>query len=264
MKFILRILVQLRVLQKFRISLWTMLVVFLLIVTKLVLHQWELEFFSMNALFSSAIAGAVFIIGFLLSGIMADYKEAERIPSEFRSALENIWEESKFFSRDRGEFDLDALKKNVLQILGDFFSGIGHKGDHHDLEPCVTSINKLSESFAQMEKLGMPPNYIVRLEGEQAMLRRSVLRVYHIQRTQFLPSAHILAELLTFGVIFLLLFLKTKGAPESLFLFGFIAYLFLYIRHLIRTIEKPFREDHKTTDDVSLFLLREFIKQLNR
>jgi len=246
----------------FRISLSTAVIVFLLIGVKIILHQKGLEFFSVNTLFSSAIAGAVFIIGFLLSGIITDYKEAEKIPAEFRSSLENIWEEGKFFNRDKKQFRLITLKTNLLSIIDTFFKGVGHEGDHFKLEPCVISINTLSESFAEMEKLGMPPNYVVRLESEQASLRKSVLRVLHIQRTQFLPSAHILAESLAFGVVFLLLFLKTEGSPESVFLFGFIAYLFLYIRHLIRTIEKPFRQDDSTMDDVSLYLLHEFRNKL--
>lgn len=248
--------------RKFKIGLWTFSIVGVLIASKFFIHTWELEFFSLNALFTSAIGGAIFIIGFLLAGIMADYKEAEKIPAELRSSLENIWEEGKFFNRDKKEFNLKKLHDNLLAIIQNFLKGLGHEGDHHKLEACIESINELSESFAQMEKLGMPPNYVVRLEGEQATLRKSVLRVYHIQRTQFLPSAHVLGESLVLGIIALLLFLKTEGSPESIVLFGFISYLFLYIRQLIRTIEKPFRQGDNTMDDVSLFLLREFQSKL--
>lgn len=241
---------------------YTIVIATLLVAAKFPIHAWGLEFFSLNALFTSAIGGAIFIIGFLLAGIMADYKEAEKIPAELRSSLENIWEEGKFFNRDKKEFNLKKLQDNLLAIIQNFFKGLGHDGDHYKLEPCIESVNELSESFAQMEKLGMPPNYVVRLEGEQAALRRSVLRVYHIQRTQFLPSAHVLGESLALGVVILLLFVKTEGSPESVVLFGFISYLFLYIRQLIRTIEKPFRQGHNTMDDVSLFLLREFESKL--
>ncbi|MBI2798317.1 hypothetical protein HYX70_03425 [Candidatus Saccharibacteria bacterium] len=209
------------------------------------------------------MAGAIFIMGFLLAGIMADYKEAEKIPVELRSSLENIWEEGKFFSRDKREFNLSKLNDTLLSIVRNFFKGLGHEGDHYRLDPCVASVNELSESFGQMEKLGMPPNYIVRLEGEQASVRRQVLRVYHIQRTQFLPSAHILAESLALGMVFLLLFVKTEGSPESIVLFGFISYLFLYVRQLIRVLEKPFRQGDNTLDDVSLFLLKKFEKELS-
>lgn len=248
--------------KKFRISIGILMVIALLVIAKLVIHTWDIEFFSLNALFTSAIAGAIFIMGFLLAGILADYKEAEKLPAEMRSSLENIWEEGKFFNRDKKEFNLKKLQNNLVAVIQSFLKGLGHEGDHYKLEPCIESVNELSESFAQMEKLGMPPNYIVRLEGEQASLRRSVLRVYHIQRTQFLPSAHVLGESLALGIVMLLLFVKTEGSPESVVLFGFISYLFLYIRQLIRTLEKPFRQGHKTLDDVSLFLLREFENKL--
>lgn len=248
--------------KKLKIGIWTLGIVVLLIVAKFVIHAWNLEIFSLNALFTSAIAGAIFIIGFLLAGIMSDYKEAEKVPAEFRSSLENIWEEAKFFNRDKKEFNLGKLKENLLAILRSFFTGLGHDGDHYKLEPCVEEVNQLSESFAEMQKLGMPPNYIVRLEGEQAALRRHVLRVYYIQRTQFLPSAHILGESLALGVVFLLLFVKTEGSPESTVLFGFLSFMFLYIRKLIVTVNKPFRQGDDTMDDVSLFLLREFEKKL--
>lgn len=249
-------------LKKMKIGIWTLAVVLALSVAKYLIHALGLEFFALNALFSSAIAGAIFIMGFLLAGIMADYKEAEKVPAEFRSSLENIWEEGKFLNRDKKEFNLAKLKENILSILRAFFTGLGHEGDHYKLEPCVAEVNRLSESFAEMEKLGMPANYIVRLEGEQAALRRQVLRVYYIQRTQFLPSAHILGESLALGVVFLLLFVKTEGSPESAVLFGFLSFMFLYIRKLAVALNKPFRQGDNTMDDVSLFLLREFEKKL--
>lgn len=249
---------------RFGIGVNTILFVATLVILKIFIHQMGLDFFVVNTLFSSVIGGVVFITGFLLSGIIADYKEADKIPSELRSSLETIWEEAKLFHRKTEKFSLSGLKETLLHIVRNFFAGLGHDGEHYKLEPCVASVNALSKSFAEMEKLGMPPNYIVRLKGEQSAVRRSILRVYHIQRTSFLPSAHILAESLTLGAIALLLFLKTEGSPESYFLFGFISYLFLYVRMLIRTIEKPFRQGHKTMDDVSLFLLHEFEKQLVR
>ena len=251
-------------LKKLKISLWTLAIVTVIMGAKFLIHTWGVEVFSLNALFSSAIAGAIFIIGFLLAGIIADYKEAEKIPADMRSSLENIWEEGKFFSRDKKEFDLAKMRERIVAIVRSFIKGLGHEGDHYKLEPCIASVNELSESYAQMEKLDMPPNYIVRLEGEQAAVRRSVLRVYHIQRTQFLPSAHVLAESLALGIVFLLLFVQTEGSPESVVLLGFISYLLLYIRQLIRAIEKPFRQGHDTMDDISLFLLKEFEQQLTQ
>lgn len=243
-------------------SFWVCGITLLLVGIKFFVHDANIEFLEINALFSSALGGAIFIIGFLLAGIITDYKEAEKIPAEFRAALENIWEEGVCFAKNKSSFNLPHHATRIRSVISTFLTGLSHDGQHHELEPCVDAINTLSESFAEMEKLGMPPNYVVRLESEQATLRRIVLRVYHIQRTQFLPSAHILVETLVFGIVTLLLFVRTEGSTETMVLFAFFSYFFLYIRMLIKALEKPFRQGDDTMDDVSLFLIREFKKKL--
>ena len=248
--------------KKIRLGIQTAIAVGLLITVKSGLHSAGFEFLAVNTLFSSAIGGAVFIVGFLLAGIIADYKEAEKVPAEFRASLENIVEEGRMFRIIKGEFSDKKLNVNTREIIRSFFRGLSHEGGHKELQPCLIAIDALSDSFLEMEKLGMPPNYVTRLKTEQGNLRRTVLRVYHIQRTQFIPSAHFLAMSLVALVILLMLFVKTEGSPESIVLFGVISYLFLYVARLIQVIEKPFREGHQSQDDVSLFLLHELEEKI--
>lgn len=221
-----------------------------------------LEFLAVNTLFSSAIGGAVFIVGFLLAGIITDYKEAEKVPAELRASLENIVGEGRVFKLTKNEFDEKKMRVGALDVIRNFLRGLSHEGNHSDLKPCLRSIDSLSDSFLEMEKLGMPPNYVTRLKTEQGNLRRIVLRVYHMQRTQFIPSAHFLAVSLVGLVILLMLFIKSEGTPESTVIFAVISYLFLYVARLIQIIEKPFREGHQSQDDVSLFLLHEFEEKI--
>lgn len=241
-----------------RVGIWTAVAVGALIALKFGLHATGFEFLAMNTLFPSVIGGAVFIVGFLLAGIIADYKEAEKVPAELRASLENIVEEGRVFRFTKNEFDERKMRANADDVVQNFFRGLSHEGNHNDLQPCLRSIDLLSDSFLEMEKLGMPPNYVTRLKTEQGNLRRIVLRVYHMQRTQFIPSAHFLAMSLVGLVILLMLFIKTEGTPESIVIFAVISYLFLYVARLIQIIEKPFREGHQSQDDVSLFLLHEF------
>lgn len=243
--------------KKFHICFWVVPIMVLLVITKFFIHRFNLEFVAVSPLFTSTMAGAIFIISILLAGILADFKEAEKFPAEIRASLENILEEATLFHQRNNDFDIKKIHTDIRKIVHLFFKGIDHEGNHHDLEPCLSSINQLASSFAAMEQLGMPPNFIVRLKTEQGTLRKIILRIYQIQRTQFIPSVHILAESLIGFLSLFLLFLKTEGSPESFILFGFIAYFFLYIGRLIRVLEKPFREGHETMDDVSLFLLRE-------
>ena len=243
--------------KKFHICFWVIPIVMFLIIVKFLVHRFGLDVIVVTPLFTSTMASAIFIITILLSGILADYKEAEKFPAEIRTALENILEEATQFHQNAPEFDIRKIQNDILEIVKNFLKGIGHAGNHYNLEPCLASINKLADSFASMEKLRMPPNYIVRLKSEQGLLRKIVLRTFQIQKTQFIPSVQILAESLISFLTFFLLFLQTEGSIESYILFGFITYFFLYIGRLIRVLEKPFREDHETMDDVSLFLLRE-------
>jgi hypothetical protein len=251
-----------RYLKSFNVAITTLFYVLILIIVKFFIHKFKLEFLLINTLTGSAIAGGTFICSFLLSGLISDYKEAEKMPTEIRSALENILEEGILFKRNKTNFNLKEMKKTILTIIQSFFKGVSHENNHTNLKPCLQSIDNLSNNFHDMEKLGILPNYLVRLKSEQGNLRKCVLRVFHIQKTQFLPSAYILAESIVMLLVFLLLFIKTEGSPESMILFGFISYMFIYITRLIRTIEQPFQEGDASLDDVSLFLLHDFENKL--
>jgi len=229
---------------------------------KIFVHWMQFEFVTISTFLTSAIGGAIFIIGFLLSGILSDYKESERLPADIRVALEGIHDDAVCFWAKCPDFKVAPLRTILLDILATLERGLGHAGDHHDLQPVIANIDKLAPIFAQMDVLGMPANYVVRLRGEQDQLRRAIFRIYHIQSRQFVPSVYILVKTLVAATVLLLLFLKTDGSPGDNLIVGFISYLFIYALFLIGTLERPFRKDHDSMDDVSLFLLSEFKDKL--
>ena len=224
---------------------------------KAAIHSTGLEFLNLNALFTSVIAGAVFIIGFLLSAILADYKEAERLPAELRTSLEAIHDDCSAFVRGNSSYDVKPVREQMLHILQCLPSRLTTSGGEN-LGRVIEHIDALNEQFFLLESAGMPPNYIVRLRAEQGIVRRSLFRMYHMQRIQFVPSVHVLVQSLVIAVVSLLLFLKTEGSRESALIFGAISYMFVYVLYLAATLEQPFRKGRHSLDDVSLFLLREF------
>lgn len=229
---------------------------------KVLVHWMQFEFITLSTLLTSAIGGAIFIIGFLLSGVLSDYKESERLPCDIRVALEAIHDDAICFSSKCADFKLGPLRAVLSAIIVKLTNGLGHEGDHHDLRPAIAEVDNLTGLFAQMDAQGMPPNFIVRLRTEQSQLRRCLFRIYHIQRMQFVPSVYILVQSLVGAIILLLLFLETEGSPGTAFIFGFISYMFIYALYLIHALEQPFRKGHESLDDVSLFLLREFSEKL--
>jgi hypothetical protein len=237
-------------------------VVALLSGAKGAVHWLGLEFLTLNTLLTSGIAGTIFILGFLMSSVLADYKEAERIPTEIRVALEAIHNDVASFAAANEKVDLRACCGALRDIVHLFRQGLDHAHGHSNLRPVLKAVNGLGAIFAELEGMGIPANHIVRLRSTQDALRRSVLRVYTIQRLQFVPSAVVLVQSLVAAVVLLMLFLKTEGSPESALMFGFICYLFVYALYLIKLLEQPFRKGHGTFDDVSLFLLAEFAEEI--
>jgi hypothetical protein len=250
--------------KKFRLFFAVAAVVLLLGCVKTAVHYFGMEFLELNALLTSGIGGAIFIIGFLLSSILADYKEAERIPADLRMSIEAIDGDLESFSAVNPEFDLNACRRILLSILDKLRSGLSHANEHKNIPPVLAEIAKLTPILGRLEGMGMAANFVVRLRATQDLLRRSMLRIYQIQRVEFVPSVHVLVQTLVFAIVLMMLFLKTEGDPASAIMFGFISYMFVYALYLIRLLEQPFAKGHGSLDDVSFFLLDELEANLRR
>lgn len=222
------------------------------------MHAIGLEYLELNTLFSSVIGGAVFVFGLILAGTLADYKESERIPAEIAAVAASIAEDGRYCKEQFAEFDEGSLRTRVSALLAAFRSDLGTPGARSALD----ALAALTPSFIEMERVGLPANHVVRLKGEQAAIRRTLLRVYYIQKIDFLPSAYNFVRTLVALIVGLLLFTAIEPMWLGVTLVGFIAYLFTYILRLLKTLDTPFRVHEKTQDDVSLFLIHELEERL--
>jgi hypothetical protein len=248
------------VLKRGRVSLETGLVVLALILVKLLLEELSLEFIDLSPLYTSIVAGGIFVIGLIVAGTLADYKESEKMPAEITAALENIHEDCRSIRGTTPDFDLDRLRTSLASIVAALRADLADPTSRS----CLDAINDLSPSFLQLERLGVPPNYIVRLRTEQGTVRKNVLRIYHIQRIDFLPSAYLLIQTIVILIIAALEFTQIDPTHQSVVILAFISYFFVYLLRLLRIIDRPFRVDERTMDDVSLFLLNEFAGRLDQ
>ncbi len=234
-----------------------------LVVGKFFINEFGFDLISLNPLIGSIISSSIFITGFLLAGVFSDYKEVEKIPAEIRSSLESIISEGKALKRKDADFDNNQIKIIVQKLIKEFEQGLSDTVNHSHLTCALEVVSELDIVFDDMEKRGVPPNYMTRIKSEQSQLKKMLLRVYHIQKTKFMPSVSVLVESTVSIVILLLLFLDTElyvGMIEV----GIFSYLLLYIMQLIHVLEKPFRKGKDdTSDDVSIFLLRELNDNLD-
>ena len=251
-------------LQRFHVFLRVLPVVIVLVLLKWGAHALGWEFVPLDGLVPSLIAGSIFLIGFLLAQVLADYKESEHMPGDIRVALEAIHDDVVDFAAWTPGVDLEHLRGVLVDIVEAFHTSLGLKGHHADLSSVIARVDALSPFFRELEQLKMSERYVVRLRGAQDTLRKCMFRISYVQRMQFLPSVHVLVQSLVAASLFVLLFLKTNGSYESVLVLVFVSYMFVYALYLIEHLDQPFRTGERTVDDVSIFLLRDFVEKLGR
>lgn len=219
---------------------------------KYAMHYFGLEFIEQTSLHNSVISSIIFVLGFVLSATIADYKESERIPSEFAANIEDMYNDAKEMHKTYPGFDLELFRTSLIDILNTFREGtrVNRKGARRE-------IAQLQVCFADMERAGVPPNFVTKLKTQQSQLMRSIFRVNYIQKIQFIPSAFLLIRAIAIMALGLLLFTNIDPFYGGLFIVGAITFILMYMLILIHHIATPFRGRGQSRDDVSIFLLRE-------
>jgi hypothetical protein len=229
------------------------------IALKLAAHGLGWEIISLNPLFSGIIAANVFLMGFLLSGVLADYKESERLPGELAASLETMADEAatvyEFKKAEVAKQLLDSLLVLSLSIR-DWF----HKKEQ--TRQVMATLGKLNHLFFGLEDVTQA-NFIARLKQEQSNIRRMLIRIHTIRETSFIPSGYVIADTTTLLLLIGLVLAKIEPFVESLFFVGVITFLMRFLGLLIKDCDNPFGYyDRGSVDDVSLKPIDEVIARI--
>src|SRR5512137_1772549 len=95
------------------------------IILKFVVHYLGAEFLSLSSLFTALISANIFLIGFLISGVLVDYKESEKIPGEIATSISAITDECEIIYASKkakpAKECLEHIKKLTGQIINWFY-----------------------------------------------------------------------------------------------------------------------------------------------
>ena len=249
---------RLLVLRRGKVALETALVVPFLLLGRLAVEKLDLQFVTPGPLLTAVVSGGIFVVALVVAGTLTDYKESERVPAEMVAALSSILTDARAFKKEKPQLDLAGLERRLGAVVRAFAADIAQPG----ARTCVVAINAITESFAEMDRLEVIATYISRLRGEQAAIRKSVLRVYHIQETEFVPSAYTLIWTILVLAVGVLTFIISVGSTEAYVLLGAIYFFLLYLARLLKILDTPFQPRQHTRDDVDLFLFTEFLASI--
>lgn len=222
----------------------------LIVGLKYLFHVFGWEPIEQSSLHNGVLSSATFVIGFLLSATITDYKESERIPAEFSANIEDMYADAEVIHQTYPKFNLEGFRVQLHEIAHKFDSEVRNAS-----RGVSEKIRALNPYFGEMEKAGVPANFIVKLKQQQLLLLRHRKRVTYIQRIKFIPSAGILSESIVVSVIILLIFTNVDPFYGSLAIIGIISFVLIYMMILIKVISTPFHAAGKTRDDVSMFLI---------
>jgi hypothetical protein len=207
------------------------------------------------------LTGGVFLIGFMLSGTMADYKESEKIPAELACTLEHIEEMLTQAAIGRPAVDGARHRRAVLEAGQALWDWLHHKLAHAEM---FAALRGLGERILELESVGASP-HAGRAMRELHNLRRLATRVGVITRTGFIAAGYAFLEVLTAAILIMLMASHFKNLLTEVVLVSFITLIFIYMVRLIRDIDDPF-EYSETGQvgnvEVELFPLAEYLERL--
>lgn len=224
----------------------------LFLVINLGLHQLGWEPISLGPLITSLIAASVFLLGFLISGTLSDYKESERLPGEMSAIIETIADECRIIYKSKQAPAAKECLQHLHNLTGSLLLWF-EKTER--TKAIIGKVAGLSDFFLEFESVTQA-NFIARLKQEQNLLRRAVLRVDTIRDTAFVQAGYTIAQIAAGLLIIAFALTSLEPFYESLFLFGVVTFLLLYILFLIEDLDNPFSHyEHLGGSRVSLKLL---------
>jgi predicted membrane chloride channel (bestrophin family) len=238
---------------KWKLAIWTVPFVLAIILFKSLIHFLGYEFLSLNSLFTAVISANVFLVGFLISGTLVDYKESEKIPGDIATSLEAMADEGFIIFKNKKTEESKRYLNHLLDFSNSLINWFYKKEKTNVLMEKLFIFNDFFLVFESQTQA----NFIVRLKQEQNALRKMINRVHAIRETSFLSTGYAIVEILTFLLIFGFIFIKVDPFYESIFFVAFVSFMLIYMIFFIKDLDNPFgySQEDNMVEEVSLKLV---------
>jgi len=223
---------------------------------KLAVHHYGLELFTINPLFSALVAATVFLLGFLLNGVLSDFKESEKLPGDVSAGLEVLALEVRSAALRHPEVDVltaqRAMTDLVQAILNWLYQRIDHAAMMRAVQGCHRQITETAIRLKAVDpSVGMSLQTRMMVEFELAF--KGLNRIETIRETSFVPLVYWLAYAGAGLLISGLVFSKSASVWESVFFISVISFVLLFLLRLITDLDNPFGHgEEDSAEDVSI------------
>jgi len=222
---------------------------------------WEVIPKELTTFFPSILTGIIFILGFLLAGVVTDYKESERIPNDMVASLYAIWQEAKYIKSVQN----CPSASGMIRRLQLFVPVLKEEFFLKQNDSLQRLLDELSDDVILLGKEGATVNFVARIKIEITNLKKLVNRITVIKSTDFIPSVFVCIQAITITFLAVYCLLAVDPWWGGLILVCIFTFVIFAILFLIRDMEDPFEYDgtgYSKSDEVSLEVLDNFQKEL--
>lgn len=198
-------------------------------------QQWE--FMALNALFTSMVAGTIFLISFLVKGVLSDYKESERIPSDLAATLKALYDDTVTV---HGAQKLEAALE--FQQFQKAFLGLVYKWLYKEIRTTeiLDKVSEMNKFFIAFDTGGVTANFIIKMKNEQSAIRKIIMRIDTIRDTGFVGSAYAIVEAMGIAISLGLVVIRIEPLYAAVFFIALVTFLVFYMLQLIKDLDNPF------------------------
>ena len=218
-------------------------------------NKLGLDILEVSPLFSSLVAATVFLLGFLLNGVLSDYKESEKLPGEISSALYLLSKEIKAIPVHTPGAQIQEELESIYYLCSSIISWI--KGEI-STEQVMANYSLTHDHSVKASAWLKDSTLKGRLMIEMGSILRSLNRIEVIRETDFATIVYLLAYA-SAGILCVGLTLIKNDATSiynnGFFLFS-LSWILIFILHLINDLDNPFGfSDKSSAEDVDLTIL---------
>lgn len=207
----------------------------LVAVAKLLIHGrgWEVDIVGLPVL--AALIGAVtFTLAIVLSGVLTDFKEAERGLGEIVSGVRRLHWDFSFAGTDAAT--VHELRTQLAHFVNMVLENARH-GVRWRLRDLHSPIDAMDRLLAQRVERPLPTTRTAQMG--LANLTRNVDRVETIVETTFMAAGYVFAAVSITLVVALLLLTDLGSAVSGALVTGSVSFVLFGLYLLVRDLDNP-------------------------
>ncbi|MFO7628608.1 MAG: hypothetical protein R6W06_03645 [Prochlorococcaceae cyanobacterium] len=229
---------------------------------KVAVHALGLEKIGVNQLFSAMVASTVFLLGFLLSGVLTDFKESEKIPGELATSLQTLKLEIQAIQGYHPEARVAAALEAVAGLGHSLLDWLKERITTEQILLCHEQVHR-EVVLAAVQFKGDASTLRGRLMQDMAVILQKINRVQTIRDTTFVPLVYWMADIAAVLLFGGLVLARAESIAESVFFLAVISFIVILLLRLIDDIDNPFGlSDLDSAEDVSIELLENAVGRL--